>query len=98
MESNTTVAKLPEMVKKHQQNLLATWVSHQLASKHSRPGLIKESELRQQSPKWRLVRNRQLDLGRGTGYPEPNLAFPGDPGILPDRNRLVCFLTQTASV
>ena len=49
MESNTTVAKLPEIVKKHQQNLLATWVSHQLASKHSRPGLIKESELRQQS-------------------------------------------------
>jgi rsbT co-antagonist protein RsbR len=49
MESNTTVANLPEIVKKHQQNLLATWVSHQLASKHSRPGLIKESELRQQS-------------------------------------------------
>jgi rsbT co-antagonist protein RsbR len=49
MESNTTVAKLPEIVKKHQQNLLATWVSHQLASKHLRPGLIKESDLRQQS-------------------------------------------------
>jgi rsbT co-antagonist protein RsbR len=49
MDSNTTVAKLPEIVKKHQQTLLATWVGHQLASKHSRPGLIKESELRQQS-------------------------------------------------
>jgi rsbT co-antagonist protein RsbR len=72
MESNTTVAKLPEIVKKHQQNLLATWVSYQLASKHSRPGLIKESELRQQSQQFlsafiqALQNGDSLEIGSST--------------------------------
>jgi rsbT co-antagonist protein RsbR len=63
-------SSLPELLKKHESDLLSTWVKEQLAAVGARRDLIKDSDLREQSAEFlRALREatQEADLGDISG-------------------------------
>jgi rsbT co-antagonist protein RsbR len=60
-------SKIPEVVKKHEADLLADWLRHQLSSDVRRDDLIKEADLREQSREFLGLFRTALGTGDGSG-------------------------------
>jgi rsbT co-antagonist protein RsbR len=52
MSVGRSTTRIPEIVRDHEQDLLSRWVSNQMATSSLRPGLMSESDLRDQSRKF----------------------------------------------
>jgi rsbT co-antagonist protein RsbR len=66
MSASAKATKIPEIVLEHEKDLLSQWISHQLAGVTLRPGLMTESDLRDQSQKFLALFRAALQGQDGT--------------------------------
>jgi rsbT co-antagonist protein RsbR len=66
MSRSVAAARIPQIILEHQNDLLSHWISHQLAATTLRPGLITESELRDQSQRFLALLRAALQSQDGS--------------------------------
>ena len=64
----TSSSKLPEILRRHESEILNDWMRHQLSSTVVRGNLIRESELREQSSAFLATLREALESGKPARY------------------------------
>jgi rsbT co-antagonist protein RsbR len=66
MSRRVAATRIPQIILEHENDLLSHWISHQLAAATLRPGLITESELRDQSQRFLALLRAALQSQDGS--------------------------------